>query len=50
MYITIKKLGTYITIKKLKLIWEMHSVPCLCNSYPDICLATEEKARKNLKV
>jgi hypothetical protein len=28
-YITIKQLGTYITIKKLKLIWEVRAVPRL---------------------
>jgi hypothetical protein len=26
----------------------VQAVPCLCQSYPDICLTTEEKARKNL--
>jgi hypothetical protein len=26
----------------------VQAVPCLCEFYPGICLATEEKARKNL--
>jgi hypothetical protein len=28
--------------------WEVRAVPCLCELYHGICLATEEKARKNL--
>jgi hypothetical protein len=27
---------------------EVRAVPRLCELYPDICLTTEEKARKNL--
>jgi hypothetical protein len=47
--ITIKKLETYVTIKKdLKLIWEMWAVPRLCELYPGICLTTEELLRKKL--
>jgi len=33
------------TTQKLRRMW---AVPCLCGFYPDICLSTEEKARKNL--
>jgi hypothetical protein len=44
---TIKKLGTSITIKKLKLIWVVRAMPRLCELYPGICLTTEEKAWKN---
>jgi hypothetical protein len=36
--------GTYITIKRKN--WELRAVPRLCDSYPGICLTTEEKARK----
>jgi hypothetical protein len=28
----------------------MRAVPRLCELYPGICLTTEEKARKNLRV
>jgi hypothetical protein len=28
--------------------WEVRAVPRLCELYPGICLATEEKARKTL--
>jgi hypothetical protein len=43
---TRKKLGTYITIKNLQLIWEVRAVPCLCELYPGICLTSEEKNGK----
>jgi hypothetical protein len=38
--------GTYITIKILKLIWELRVVPRLCELYPSICLTTEENHGK----
>jgi hypothetical protein len=31
-------------------IWEVRAVPRLCELYTGICLTTEEKARKNLRV
>jgi hypothetical protein len=34
---------------KKKKKWEVRAVPRLCELYPGICLATEKKARKNLK-
>jgi hypothetical protein len=36
----------YITLKK----WEVLAVPRLCELYPDICLTTAKKVRKNLRV
>jgi hypothetical protein len=33
-----------------KKIWEVQCVPRLCELYPGICLATEEKARKNFRL
>jgi hypothetical protein len=42
-YITIKKLGTFITIQKFK-----SNLSRLCELYPGICLTTEEKSRKNV--
>jgi hypothetical protein len=38
--------GTYITIKRGKK-WEVRPSPRLCELFPDICLTTEEEARKN---
>ena len=36
------------SIQKKKIFGKVRSVPCLCYLYPDICLTTEEKARRNL--
>jgi rhamnose utilization protein RhaD (predicted bifunctional aldolase and dehydrogenase) len=35
---------------KKKKFWEVRAVPRLCELYPGICLTTEEKARKNLRI
>jgi hypothetical protein len=37
-----------ITIKNLKIIWEVRAVPRLYELYLGIHLKTEDKARKNL--
>jgi acetoacetate decarboxylase len=34
--------------KILKLIWEVRTVPRLCELYPSVCLTIEEKARENV--
>jgi hypothetical protein len=36
--------------QNLKPIWELRAVSRICELYPDICLTTEEKARKNLGI
>jgi hypothetical protein len=36
--------------KHNKKYWEMWTVPNLCELYHGVCLTTEEKARKNLRV
>jgi hypothetical protein len=42
-YITIKKLNVHNNKKKL--IWEVRTMPHLCEFYPGVCLTTEEKLR-----
>jgi hypothetical protein len=42
-----KKIRNIITIKNLKLIWEVRAVPRGCVLYLGICLTTEEKAWQN---
>jgi hypothetical protein len=42
-----QKIETYITIKNLKIIWEVRAVPRLCELYPYL-LTAEEKERKNV--
>jgi hypothetical protein len=39
-----------VNIIQRKENWEVRTVPRLCELYPGICLTTEGKARKNLRV
>jgi hypothetical protein len=36
--------------KEINQFWEVRAVPRLCELYTGICLTTEKKARKNLRV